>query len=274
VTIDGFWIDDQISLFLCYSVWLHFTTHSYTHIQTSVHNRVFTCCCLVVASNGGYSPSSGFPNYPRPQLPASHSYSSQQLNPSSSLSNSITDFTNSLLTDWLTSLPKAKIKVRVMLGQTVSQPVYLSSKPHLGPKTRLNLSSSLTYLLTNSVTYRLTNSTQLTLINCPAFNISAQTTQKTPFHYCCAIVAMETCFFAKLLLSNGYAQLLLSRSFPSNGFTCHNMKLLHFALSSTVNKAASFNAICITDLLDWVLLLFSTCNYEVIDRSLLCAHSF
>jgi hypothetical protein len=80
------------------------------------------------------------PNSPRPQLPASHSNSSQWLN--------------------------------------ISSP------------------------LTNSPTYQRTNSTQLTITNCPHYNISACTAQKTPFHYCCAIVAVETCLFAKPLHNN------------------------------------------------------------------------
>jgi hypothetical protein len=45
--------------------------------------RVFTSCCLVAASNGGRSPSSGFPNCPRPQLPASHFTQLQLSNDSS-----------------------------------------------------------------------------------------------------------------------------------------------------------------------------------------------
>jgi hypothetical protein len=50
--------------------------------------------------------------------------------------------------------------------------------------------------LTDSLTHQ---PIQLTLTNCPAYNISARTAQKTLFHYCCATVAMETCLFAKPL---------------------------------------------------------------------------
>jgi hypothetical protein len=39
-------------------------------LETSVHCHVIAGRCSVAASNGGRSPSSGFPNYPRPQLPA------------------------------------------------------------------------------------------------------------------------------------------------------------------------------------------------------------
>jgi hypothetical protein len=41
------------------------------HTQTSAHSHVFTSRCSVAASNSGRSASSEFPNYPRPQLPAS-----------------------------------------------------------------------------------------------------------------------------------------------------------------------------------------------------------
>jgi hypothetical protein len=92
VTLDGVWID-RIYWTLWYSARLHFTfdycthararTHTHTHTHTSVYSHVFTSRCLVATSNGGRSPSSGFPNCPRPQLPASHSNSSQRLNLSS-----------------------------------------------------------------------------------------------------------------------------------------------------------------------------------------------
>jgi hypothetical protein len=52
---------------------------------------VFTSRCSVAASNGRRSPSSGFPNCPWPQLPASHSNSSQWPDLSSSPTNSLTD---------------------------------------------------------------------------------------------------------------------------------------------------------------------------------------
>jgi hypothetical protein len=64
---------------------------SLLHTQTSVHSHVVIIRCLVAASNGGRSPSSGFRNCPWPQLPASHSNSSQRLNLNSSLSNSPTN---------------------------------------------------------------------------------------------------------------------------------------------------------------------------------------
>jgi hypothetical protein len=48
----------------------------------------------------------------------------------------------------------------------------------------------------------LTDSSQLNSTNCPAYNITAWTTQKTLFLCCSSVVAVETCLFAKLLLSN------------------------------------------------------------------------
>jgi hypothetical protein len=96
-----------------------------THTHTLVSSHVFISRCSVAASNGWRSPSSGFPNYPRSQLPASNSNSSQGLNPSSPLTH------------------------------------------------------SLTHSLTNHLLF-----TSLTL-NCPAYNISARTTQKPPFLCCC-----------------------------------------------------------------------------------------
>jgi hypothetical protein len=64
---------------------------THTHIQTSVHSHICTSRCLVVASKGRHSLSSGFPNYPQPQLPASPSNSSQWLNLSSSLTHWLTN---------------------------------------------------------------------------------------------------------------------------------------------------------------------------------------
>jgi hypothetical protein len=48
-----------------------------THTLTSVHSYVFSKHCSVVVSNSRCSPSSGFPNYPQPQLPVFHRNRSQ-----------------------------------------------------------------------------------------------------------------------------------------------------------------------------------------------------
>jgi hypothetical protein len=91
MNIDGFWIDDRIYWTLRYSVWLHFTIHYYTHAHTtSVHSHVFISRCSVATSNGRRSPSSGFPTYPGPQLPVSHSKQLITTEPQQ-FSNSLTD---------------------------------------------------------------------------------------------------------------------------------------------------------------------------------------
>jgi hypothetical protein len=64
--------------------------NSLLHAQTSAHSHVFNSRCSVATSNGGRSLSSWFPNWPRLQLPASHSNSSQRLNLSSSLTHLFT----------------------------------------------------------------------------------------------------------------------------------------------------------------------------------------
>jgi hypothetical protein len=55
----------------------HWVTHSKDHCNYSTYKflSLFTSRCLVATFNGGRSPSSRFPNCPRPQLPnQSHSY--------------------------------------------------------------------------------------------------------------------------------------------------------------------------------------------------------
>jgi hypothetical protein len=65
VIIDGVWISNRI-----------YRTHDYTLQITVTHRLVLSVTvspsrCLVAAANGGFPSSSGFPNFPRPQLPAS-----------------------------------------------------------------------------------------------------------------------------------------------------------------------------------------------------------
>jgi hypothetical protein len=79
VTIDGFYIDDQTYWTLSYSACLQFTVLCHTQTHFSVHSHVFPIRCLVAATKEGRSPSSWILNCPRPQLPASHSISSQGL---------------------------------------------------------------------------------------------------------------------------------------------------------------------------------------------------
>jgi hypothetical protein len=64
--------------------------HTLKITVTTAHIKsylVFSSRCLVAVSNGGRSPSSGFPNCPRPQLPASH-FSQLQLSTDSIVTQS------------------------------------------------------------------------------------------------------------------------------------------------------------------------------------------
>jgi hypothetical protein len=83
-------------------------THTHTHTHTSVHSHVSTSRRSVAASNSGLFPSSGLPNCPRPQLPASNSNSSQLLNLSSSFANSLTNQLTQL-NSTLTNCPTYKL---------------------------------------------------------------------------------------------------------------------------------------------------------------------
>jgi hypothetical protein len=69
---------------------LHSSQIAKGHTSSSQPDTIFTSRCLVAAANGGRSPSCGFANCPRPQLPTSKSNNSQQLNPSSNLINLLT----------------------------------------------------------------------------------------------------------------------------------------------------------------------------------------
>jgi hypothetical protein len=81
-------------------------THTHTHYCP--HSRLH-CRCLLAASNRVCSPSSGFPNHPWPQLPASNSNSTQRLNRNSSLTDSPT---NSLTHEPTDSLQRVIVTLR------------------------------------------------------------------------------------------------------------------------------------------------------------------
>jgi hypothetical protein len=77
---------------------LRFTV-THTHTLSSTHWCLY-CRCSVTASNGGHSPSSGFPNCPRPYLSASNSNSWKGLNRSHSKTNSPTNSSLRWLPGW------------------------------------------------------------------------------------------------------------------------------------------------------------------------------
>jgi hypothetical protein len=82
---------------------LHAHMRTRTHAHTQCPQSHLHCHCLVVVCNGGPSPSSGFPNCPQPQLPASHSNSSSQQQNNSSLTHWLTNQLLTSSTDWLSS---------------------------------------------------------------------------------------------------------------------------------------------------------------------------
>jgi hypothetical protein len=123
-------------------------TIPHTHTYTSVHSHVFISRFSVAASKRRTFPFLWIRKCPLPQLPASNSNSSQRLN----LSSSITDSLSQSLTNKLNS-------------------------------TQLNATEF--------------TSTQLTFINCPPYNISARTAQKTPF----PIIAVSNCCCGNMIVS-------------------------------------------------------------------------
>jgi hypothetical protein len=105
VTTDGSRIGDLIYWDLWNSAWLHFTIHTHTTVQSRFHLPLF---------GSGFQrrtfPSSGFPNYPRPQLPH------QQLTTTEPQT-----FSNSLI-DWLTrSLTNQQNSTQPTQSQSQSQ---------------------------------------------------------------------------------------------------------------------------------------------------------
>jgi hypothetical protein len=98
---------------LKHNAWLHFTVYCYTHECPQLR----PCCrCLIEASNGGCSPSSGFSKSPRPQLQTSNN-SLQWLK----CSNSLTATSQS-------QSQSQSQKVKVMLRPTVFWSVCLVLK--------------------------------------------------------------------------------------------------------------------------------------------------
>jgi hypothetical protein len=110
VTIDSVWIGNWIHWTLTERTYKnlrqsHWVTRSKYHCNYSTRKVLsdFPSRCSVAASNGRRSPSSGFPNDPRSQLPASHSNNSQRL----TLSSSLIDWLTQSLTNQLTQYRSA-----------------------------------------------------------------------------------------------------------------------------------------------------------------------
>jgi hypothetical protein len=269
------------------------------------------CRCLVTAFNSERSPSSPFPNCPRPQLPASNSNTSQRLNLSTRLTNSVTHQQTNSPTSWLTN--SNKFKVNFMLHRRSVGRSLLVSSTRLKPKPRfLLLSHSCEFVDLGRPLWRedgpvvynccCPSPTQsfsgpspvglMIVFYCLRFETPPTWRARSPylyhpvtgwsrspgtgfpfrrllrlaglrwrysdrpprwvrdgphrkhrFHYCCAIVSVETYLFAKPLLSNCRCVFFISRSLPSNGFTCHNIYInisLQIGISQHVSMLISF----------------------------------
>jgi hypothetical protein len=148
--------------------------------RTSVHTHVFTSRCLVGASNGGRSPSSGFQNCPRASATSQYSLLC--------LAKSILYFRASMLdnntVNKRTSLPRTNSCTR--------QPHAIDTHHNSNSPQRPNPSSPLANALSHS----------LQQLTGPAYSISARTACKTPFLCCSSTLALEICLFAEPLPSN------------------------------------------------------------------------
>jgi hypothetical protein len=76
----------NLKSYICCHCSTHFTNH-YRNIRSSPMVKSSLSHCLVAVSNGRHSSSSGLPNCPCLQLPASHSKSSEHLNPTDYLTH-------------------------------------------------------------------------------------------------------------------------------------------------------------------------------------------
>jgi hypothetical protein len=151
VTIDWFWINNRIYWTPCYTARDYTFPVAQTH--TSVHSNVFTSRCSVAAFNGGRSPSSGFLNSARHQLPASDRTAHINWAPVATwLTHSPTN-NSSLrwLTEWTTVKVKVKVKVKLTFRLAVyRQSVRLGVKP-LETFFQLNACGNIPYV-TSSLT--------------------------------------------------------------------------------------------------------------------------
>jgi hypothetical protein len=109
VTVDGVWIDYRIYWSLGYNTWLRVTVHCYT--RTHTHTRTRQCPqslpLLGNGLNGGRSPSSGLPDWPRPRYqlltaaaPKTEPHQSSLTHSLFSNSHSESESESELLYDW------------------------------------------------------------------------------------------------------------------------------------------------------------------------------
>jgi hypothetical protein len=109
----------------------------HTYVLRSSQSAIFIGL-LVASSNGGRSPSSGFPNCPQLHLPISDINSSQGLNSSSPITHPPTHPlthwpTNYSPLRWLSQLNRLHfVESSLMLRQTISLPVCLGIKHPTG----------------------------------------------------------------------------------------------------------------------------------------------
>jgi hypothetical protein len=85
-TLTDPWLQAIITVSLIHTLYSSLG-HTLKSSQFAMSSPDFPSRCLVAASNDGRSPSPGFPNSPRSQLPDSNRNSSQRLNSSSSLTH-------------------------------------------------------------------------------------------------------------------------------------------------------------------------------------------
>jgi hypothetical protein len=112
VNIDRFWINDRIYWTLCYSSWLNFTVHCYTHTHARMHTLVSTVTSSLPLLTSGFQRRT----FPFLWVP--------ELSPTSATS-SLTDSLSHQPTDC--NEVKAKVILQAMVNRSVCFGVKLPS---------------------------------------------------------------------------------------------------------------------------------------------------